>query len=86
MDLPQMSGRLDWFLQWSDDILTRHREFPPLMHPPFQVLSQCLPGDGESVPVDQLILQQIMQDHCTHAMNKIGSVKRIKDEMSKQSG
>jgi len=55
-----MSGRLDWFLQWSDDILTRHRELPSLMHPSFQILSQCLPGDGESVPIDQLILQQIM--------------------------
>ena len=80
-----MSGRLDWFLQWSDDILTRHRELPALMHPSFQVLSQRLPGDGESVPIDQLILQQIMQDHCTRAIDEIGSVKRIKDEMFKQS-
>ena len=55
-----MSGRLDWFLQWSDDILTRHREFPVLMYPSFQVLSQHPPGDGESVAIDQLILQQIM--------------------------
>ena len=49
------------------------------MHPSFQVFSQCLPGDGESVPVDQLVLQQIMQDHCTRAAKGIGSVKRIKD-------
>jgi len=49
------------------------------MHPSFQVFSQCLPGDGESVPVDQLVLQQIMQDHCTRAAKGIGSVNRIKD-------
>lgn len=49
---PQVSGRLDRFLQRSDDILTRHRELPALMYPSFQVLSQRLPSDSKGVPVD----------------------------------
>lgn len=64
-DLPQVPSRLDWFLQRSDDILARYREFATLMNPSFQVLPQRLPGDGESVPINQLVLQQVMQDHCT---------------------
>lgn len=73
-----MPGRFDWFLQRSDDILIRHRELPALMDPSFQVLSQRFPGDGESVPVDELVFQQIMQDHCTRAGDEIGSAKRIR--------
>ena len=49
------------------------------MHPSFQILSQRFPSDGESVPVDELVLQQIMQDNCTRAGNEIVSAKRIKD-------
>lgn len=69
MDPPQMPSRLDWFLQWSDDILARYRELPALMHPSFQVLSQRFPGDGKSVPINQLVLQQIVQDHCIRDAN-----------------
>ena len=56
-DLPQVPCRLDWFLQRPDDFLTCHREFPVLMYPSFQVLAQRLPSDGESVSVNQFVLE-----------------------------
>ena len=35
-----------------------------LVDPSFQVLAQYLSGDGESISIDKLILQQVMQDDC----------------------
>ena len=36
-----------------------------LLHPSFQVLAQRLSGDSQSVSVDQLVLEQVMQDRWT---------------------
>lgn len=56
-----MSGRLDGFVQWSYNVLSRIK-LPVFVRPLFQVLAEGLARDGHVVAIYQFILEEESKD------------------------